>query len=611
MNIVSNLRLGTKMTLLLALAALAMIGIALVGAGTLHHRMLDDRAEKLPVAVNSTVAIAGALEARVEAQEMTREQALASFRRDISAIRFDGGTGYLAVLDAQTGVTLIHGANPALEGKPLPNDSETGQPTSDAIINAVRTSDEGLTSYSSRNRATQTHSGKSLRLPGSAPGTWCSTGAYTDDLDASFNASLVRAGAIGGTMLLFAMLGGWLISRDITTSLGILKAAMERLANGDSQRQWPVRAGGRSRRNGCRGSGVQGPHGRGRPSAGRPRGGQASGHGGAEGGAKPDGGQLRGQDRWSRRDAVVGFYGAEECCQVADCDGRPGHQQAAAVASAAEQAGAGLHCVASASEELTASIAEISRQMVQSSKITSKAVDDARHTDAIVRALAEGAEKVGAVIGLIADIANQTNLLALNATIEAARAGDAGKGFAVVASEVKSLAAQTGKATEEIGTQITHIQAASKEAVEAIRGISSTIEEVGTIATAIAASVEEQGAATSEIARNIQQTAQAAQEVTTSIGGVSQAASATGEAAGLVLTWHPIYPGRLSNYPAKRIRSLQSSGQLSSACGRSTRRYRLFRHAPRNPAHDHPRVDVLFRLPNPCGLRCQPVCQMV
>ena len=86
------------------------------------------------------------------------------------------------------------------------------------------------------------------------------------------------------------------------------------------------------------------------------------------------------------------------------------HQQAAAVASAAEQASAGLHCVASASEELTASIAEISRQMVQSSKITSKAVDDARHTDGIVRALAEGAEKIGAVVGLIADIANQTNL---------------------------------------------------------------------------------------------------------------------------------------------------------------------------------------------------------
>lgn len=96
-------------------------------------------------------------------------------------------------------------------------------------------------------------------------------------------------------------------------------------------------------------------------------------------------------------------------------------------------------------------------------------MDDAKHTDSIVHALAEGAEKIGAVVSLITDIASQTNLLALNATIEAARAGDAGKGFAVVASEVKSIATQTGKATQEIDAQIMQIQAATKEAVEAIR----------------------------------------------------------------------------------------------------------------------------------------------
>src|SRR6202035_3691571 len=101
-----------------------------------------------------------------------------------------------------------------------------------------------------------------------------------------------------------------------------------------------------------------------------------------------------------------------------------------------------------------------------------------------------GAEKIGHVVGLITTIAGQTNLLALNATIEAARAGDAGKGFAVVASEVKNLANQTAKATEEISTQITQIQSATKEAVNAIRGITRTIEEVSTIAISITAAVE-------------------------------------------------------------------------------------------------------------------------
>jgi methyl-accepting chemotaxis protein len=206
-------------------------------------------------------------------------------------------------------------------------------------------------------------------------------------------------------------------------------------------------------------------------------------------------------------------------------------RQAATVAAAAEEASAGVQTVAAAAEELTSSIREISRQVTQSSQITGKAVTDARRTDAIVRALAEGAQKIGQVVQLITNIAGQTNLLALNATIEAARAGDAGKGFAVVASEVKSLATQTAKATEEIAAQITQIQSATGEAVEAIRSIGVTIDEVSAISTAIASAIEEQGAATAEIARNVQQTASSTQEVTVTIAGVSQAANDTGAAA--------------------------------------------------------------------------------
>ena len=211
-------------------------------------------------------------------------------------------------------------------------------------------------------------------------------------------------------------------------------------------------------------------------------------------------------------------------------------QQAAAVVAAAEHASTGVQTVAAAAEELTASISEISCQVAHSAKITDKAVRDTQRTDVIVRALADAANKIGHVIGLIANIAGQTNLLALNATIEAARAGNAGKGFAVVASEVKSLATQTARATDEIGAQVRQIQAATKEAVEAIHGITVTIEEVSTIATSIAAAVEEQGAATAEIARNVQQTAQAAQEITINISDVSRTSNETGDAATQVLT---------------------------------------------------------------------------
>jgi methyl-accepting chemotaxis protein len=210
-------------------------------------------------------------------------------------------------------------------------------------------------------------------------------------------------------------------------------------------------------------------------------------------------------------------------------------QQATNVAAAAEQASTNVQTVAAAAEELATSVAEISRQLAQSAKVASQAQDDANRTDGIVKALADGAEKVGEVVGLIRSIAGQTNLLALNATIEAARAGDAGKGFAVVASEVKSLATQTAKATETISRQIERIQAATKEAVESIGGIGQTIGEINRIAAAVAAAVEEQGSATQEIARNVQQAAIGTQQVTANINGVSQGANSTGSAASEVL----------------------------------------------------------------------------
>ena len=221
-------------------------------------------------------------------------------------------------------------------------------------------------------------------------------------------------------------------------------------------------------------------------------------------------------------------------------------QQAGAVATAAGHASAGVQTVAAAAEQLSSSIAEISRQVTQSARITEKAVEGTRRTDAIVRALAEGAQKIGQVVELITNIAGQTNLLALNATIEAARAGDAGKGFAVVASEVKNLANQTGRATEEIGQQIAQVQSATREAVDAIKGIAEVIEELSAIATTIASAVEQQGAATAEIARSVQQTARSTQEVTATIGGVSQAAQSAGGAAGMVLD----AAGRLSSQAA-------------------------------------------------------------
>ena len=204
------------------------------------------------------------------------------------------------------------------------------------------------------------------------------------------------------------------------------------------------------------------------------------------------------------------------------------------VAGASEEASTNVQSVASATEELSSSINEISRQVQESARTASEAVDQARQTNDRVEKLADAAMRIGDVVELINSIAGQTNLLALNATIEAARAGEAGRGFAVVASEVKTLAAQTAKATDEISLQIGSIQAATRDSVQAIATISGTIEKLSEISSAIAAAVEEQGAATQEIARNVQQAAQGTQQVSLHIVDVQRGASETGLASSQV-----------------------------------------------------------------------------
>jgi len=206
------------------------------------------------------------------------------------------------------------------------------------------------------------------------------------------------------------------------------------------------------------------------------------------------------------------------------------------VAAASEEASTNVQSVASATEELSSSITEISRQVQDSARIASEAVEQARRTNDRVGELSKAASRIGDVIELINSIAGQTNLLALNATIEAARAGEAGRGFAVVAAEVKALAEQTAKATGEIGQQISGIQSATEESVGAIREISGTIEKLSEISSAIAAAVEEQGAATQEISRNVQQAAQGTEQVSANITDVQRGATETGSASSEVLS---------------------------------------------------------------------------
>jgi methyl-accepting chemotaxis protein len=532
----NNLKITPKLGILVGVTLLGL-SVAGVLAGYLMQReMFKARVDQTHAIVEMARNMAIGLQKQVDAGQLTKEAALAEFGRRANSMTYDNGSGYLFGTTFE-GITVL-----------APDPKQVGQNRMDVVTNGRKLSRELMDGVMAKGEITlfyeymkpgETTPIRKMGYAVAVPGwnMYVGTGAYLDDLDAKLKPIML---ALGLAILGIAVIAGsiaWMIGRSISRPLGQLGARMRTLADGTLDGEIP--GIGRGDEVGAMAATVQIF----KDNAVRIRGleqveAEAQGRVAAERRAAMESlaNDFERSVNGIVRSVATAAAGMQTTAQSMTATASDASARAATVGAASQTASNNVGTVAAAAEQLSASVAEIARQVTQSSEIASKAVGDAERTNATVKQLSSGAEKIGEVVQLIHSIAAQTNLLALNATIEAARAGESGRGFAVVASEVKALASQTAKATEEISAQVAAMQASTSDAVLSIGNITGTIAQMSEITSNISSAVDQQGSATREIARNIQSVAAGSNEVNAHIGGVSTAAAATGTAAADVLS---------------------------------------------------------------------------
>jgi methyl-accepting chemotaxis protein len=487
MNWFGRTTLNARVWMVMSIVILGLGGQAVMSALESRDAQMRGLENTLQQHVMAASAIAESFHARAAKGEMSDSDARTAALRDIEAMRWDNGSGYVFAFDSTLALRM-HPLRHDEVGKNIREDVDgNGFHHYVAMLEADAKDGHGFTRYTQVMPKT-----KELKDKVSYSGFYKPwdlhfiSGAYFSDINAAFQQQLRNDLLKSGLVAALALFVVWFSMRSIRATIGGEPRDAQRIASRI--------AGGDLRRD------------------------DAAGDVAAEsllGALERMRGTLSSIVSEVQQGAHVVSTTAGEIARGNDDLSQRTQEQASS-----------LEETAASMEEMTATVRQNAENAHAADRLSRHARGEAEQGGAVVaqamdamRDIGDSSRRIADIVGMIDEIAFQTNLLALNAAVEAARAGEQGRGFAVVAAEVRRLAQSSAAASKQIKALITEsgerVEAGSElvsRSADALRDIVGSVKKVTDIVAEIAAASAEQSAGVDQVNVAIAQIDQVTQE---------------------------------------------------------------------------------------------------
>jgi methyl-accepting chemotaxis protein len=224
--------IGRRMSFLLVMFVVGFVALASFQLSTTHSNLIELKKQEIQSVVQASVSMLDSFNARVEAGELTLEEAQTQAKAALTAISYSGDDYVFAITHDYI---MVVDQNPDVVDTYMRDRTDSrGKRFIEEYTDGARLDGSIFTTFGFDANASLGEVDKLSYVENYAPWGWAiGTGVLQNDIDEIYNANLLWSGGIALAIIAFLSAAGWMLSRSLTKPINTLNAQMVRIADGD------------------------------------------------------------------------------------------------------------------------------------------------------------------------------------------------------------------------------------------------------------------------------------------------------------------------------------------------------------------------------------------